>query len=73
MIPKGNPRQKVLDAAILPTAGVFIPVFRLDLFTIFPLTIPVKKKDIVVITKESSFSENKISEMWCGVPLYLIE
>jgi hypothetical protein len=52
---------------------VFIPVFRLDLFTIFPLTIPVKKKDIVVITKESSFSENKISEMWCGVPLYLIE
>jgi hypothetical protein len=44
-----------------------------DLFTIFPLTILVKKKDIVVITKESSFSENKISEMWCGVPLYLIE
>jgi hypothetical protein len=52
---------------------VFIPVFRLDLFTIFHLTIPVKKRDIMVITKESSFSENKISEMWCGVPLYLIE
>jgi hypothetical protein len=47
--------------------------FRRDLFSIFPLTIPIKKRDIVVITKESSFSENKISEMWCGVPLYLIE
>ncbi|MGC2309670.1 MAG: CBS domain-containing protein, partial [Nitrososphaeraceae archaeon] len=31
---------------------------------------PIKKRDIVVITKESSFSENKISEMWCGATIF---